>query len=175
MKLVLEVVDVNIFDYALQMELDGEQYYMRLAEKANHDDLKKVFMDLAKDEQRHHQIIQSVQKDTPEKLQENPLLHTVQNVFILDTDSLIEDKTLVTKLKKEPVDVYLSALEKEKESVELYKKLRDELSGQVEKDLCAKLMQEEEKHMEIIENIIDMFNRVNDWVESAEFNHRETY
>jgi hypothetical protein len=36
-------------------------------------------------------------------------------------------------------------------------------------------MQEEERHAEQLEHIIDMLNNVNDWVESAEFNHKDIY
>ena len=166
---------MNIFDYALKMELDGEQYYRQLAEQVQYEDLKKVFYGLAEDEQRHYKIIQAVQNETAEKLKENPLLNTVQNVFVINAKPLKDNQELIARLKSEQIDVYRAALEKEKESVALYSKLKDELTGQEEKAVCTKLMLEEEKHVEVIDNIIDMLNHVNDWVEAAEFNHQDVY
>ena len=166
---------MNLFEYALKMELDGEQYYSNLAEQAQYEDLKKVFRSLAEDEQRHYKIILAVQNETADKLKENPLFNTVQNVFAMNVKPSKDNPELIARLKNEQIDVYRAALEKEKESVALYSKLRGELTGQAEIAICTSLMQEEEKHVEVIDNLIDMLNHVNDWVESAEFNHQDVY
>jgi len=48
---------MDIFAYALQMELDGEAYYTELAKHAGYKDLEVVFMDLAEAEKRHYEVI----------------------------------------------------------------------------------------------------------------------
>jgi pyruvate/2-oxoacid:ferredoxin oxidoreductase beta subunit len=45
----------------------------------------------------------------------------------------------------------------------------------IEKAIIEKLVHEEEKHAEVLGNIIQMLNPVNEWVESAEFNHNKPY
>lgn len=166
---------MNVFEFALQMELDGEKYYRDLAESVNYDDLKKVLEGLAEDEQRHYQIIQLAQKQTVQHLEENPSLKKIQNVFAThkNKEFFTNNNELIAKLKDEQSDVYRAALVKEKESVELYRKLSEQSEKQEEKKVFETLMQEEEKHVEVIVNIIDMLNNVNDWVEAAEFNHRD--
>jgi rubrerythrin len=165
---------MDIFDFALKMELDGEKYYRELAAKAKYDDLKKVLIGLAEDEQRHYKIIESAQKQVLKPIEASPYLSQIQNVFVnQNKEFALKDKDFIAKLKDEQFDVYEAALEKERESVQLYKKLKEDTGIQEEKIIFERLMHEEEKHVEVIENIIEMLNHVNDWVEAAEFNHRD--
>ncbi len=167
---------MDIFDFALQMELDGEKYYRDLAEKVKHDDLKKVLEGLAEDEQRHYKIIQLAQSQTFNSIADSSL-SSIPNVFSRNKDeAFVPEKDLIAKLKDEQSDVYRAALLKEEESVALYRKLQEDSKQPEAKLIFEKLMQEEEKHVEVIENIIDMLNHVNDWVEAAEFNpKRDAY
>ncbi|MBP2659714.1 MAG: nuclease superfamily protein [Firmicutes bacterium] len=167
---------MDIFDFALQMELDGEKYYRDLAEKVNHDDLKKVLEGLAEDEQRHYKIIQLAQSQTFNHIADSSL-SSIPNVFSRNKDkAFVPENDLIAKLKDEQSDVYRAALLKEEESVALYKKLQEDSKQPEAKRIFEKLMQEEEKHVEVIENIIEMLNHVNDWVEAAEFNpKRDAY
>jgi len=168
---------MDIFDFALKMELDGEKYYRDLAERVKYDDLKKVLEGLAEDEQRHYKIIELAQKQTLNYIEADPSLSKIQNVFTItrNKDFVPVNQELIAKLKDEQMDVYRAALVKEKESVELYKRLKENAKRQEEKIICEKLMHEEEKHVEVIDNIIEMLNQVHDWVESAEFNHQKIY
>ena len=52
---------MNVFDYALKMELDGERYYREQALKTQYEELKVVLEGMADDELRHYQIIQALQ------------------------------------------------------------------------------------------------------------------
>ncbi|MEG6586755.1 ferritin family protein [Dendrosporobacter sp. 1207_IL3150] len=164
---------MNIFEYALKMELDGEKFYKDLAEKAMCKDLKVVLEGLAEDERRHYKIIQSAQSSNFNLSEEHRFLDTIQNVFANKQDFVLHNQEALIKLKYEQIDVYKGALLKEQESVELYKKLAGSLALPEEKAICEKLMQEEIKHTEILEDIIQMLNHVNDWVEAAEFNHKD--
>lgn len=167
---------MDIFDFALKMELDGEKYYRDLAERVAYDDLKKVLIGLAEDEQRHYQIIESAQKQM-KPIEADPSLSKIQNVFVLNNKEFGPDnRELIAKLKDEQFDVYEEALAKEHESVELYKKLKEDAKRPEEVMIFAKLMHEEEKHVEVIENILEMLRHANEWVEAAEFNpHDNSY
>jgi len=157
------------------MELDGEKYYRELAQKTKYDDLKKVLLGLAEDEKRHYEIIQLAQKQTFHYIEADPSLVQVKNVFSDKTLFKGDKQEAIAKLKGEQFDFYQAALVKENESVELYKKLQVSAEQAEVKAICEKLMHEEEKHVVALDNIIDMLNHVNDWVESAEFNHQDNY
>ena len=168
---------MDVFDFALKMEVAGEKYYRDQAERVKHDDLKIVLEGLADDEQRHYKIIQSVQNQTIKYIESNPSLNKTQNVFAGNKNKEIvaNREEFIAKLKDEQSDVYRAALVKEKESVELYKKLQEDSKKPAERMIFEKLMHEEEKHVEVLDTIIEMLNHVNDWVEAAEFNHQDKY
>jgi len=167
---------MDIFAFALKMELDGEKYYQDLAEKVSFAELKTVLAGLAEDERRHYQIIQSVQQQTLNRVAVNPVLSKTRNVFTVAKEAALDNKgLLIAQLKGEQIDAYRAALVKETESVALYSQLKDSAEKQEEKIICEQLMLEEEKHVEVIENIIDMLNHVHDWVDAPEFNHRDVY
>lgn len=166
---------MNIFDFALKMELDGEKYYRDFAGKTKDDDLKKVLIGLAEDEKRHYEIIQLAQNQTFKFIQADPALAKIKNVFADNTELVGDKKAIIAKLKDEQFDYYQAALVKENQSVELYQKLKETVDDPDGKAICEKLIHEEEKHVEVLDNIIEMLNHVNDWVESAEFNHQDNY
>lgn len=168
---------MNVFDFALKMELDGERYYREHAAIVKYEDLKVVLEGLADDEHRHYVIVQSLQNQNYNYIGADPAISKVRNVFELgkNKEFIPKDKDSIAKFKDEQLDVYRAALIKEEESVQLYKKLHDTSEKQAEKDILIKLMHEEEKHDEVLNNIIQMFNQVNEWVESPEFNHQKPY
>ena len=43
------------------------------------------------------------------------------------------------------------------------------------KAVIERLIKEEQSHAETIDEIVDLLNKVSDWVESAEFNHQDNY
>jgi len=65
------------------------------------------------------------------------------------------------------------ALEMEKKSIELYTKLLSEAAD--DRELFAYLIKQEQGHLAIVEEIIKLVNRPNEWVEAAEFGEREEY
>jgi len=168
---------MDAYEFALKMELDGEKYYRDLSKRTKYEDLKTVLEGLAEDEQHHYKIIQLAKNQTLKNIEDNPSLGKVKNVFTTNhKEEFAQNKNeLIEKLKDEQSDLYRQALIKEEESVALYKELKEKSKTTEEKRIFAKLMHEEEKHVEVINNIIDMLNNVNDWVEAAEFNHKDTY
>ena len=43
------------------------------------------------------------------------------------------------------------------------------------KAVLERLIKEEQSHAKVMDEIIDLLNKVSDWVEAAEFNHQEDY
>jgi rubrerythrin len=168
---------MNVLDFALKMELDGEQYYRKQAEKVKYEDLKVVLEALADDEHRHYEIVQALQHPVNNHNAVDSSVSKVKNVFELSKNKefIPKDKESIAKFKDEQLDVYLAALLKEEESVKLYKKMLETAEGQYNKGIIEKLVHEEELHAQVLGNIIEMFNRTNEWVESPEFNHQKPY
>ena len=164
---------MQIFDFALQMELDGEQYYRNLASQVQYDDLKTVLTGLADDERSHYELILAGKNNHFCSHDATLSLAGQKNVFAFDREFINRNEEAIAKLKDEQIDIYRGALIKEQESVALYKDSLARAGTEAEREICTKLVQEEEKHVAVLENIIEMLNHVHDWVESAEFNLKE--
>ena len=168
---------MNIFDFALKMELDGEQFYLQQAAKVTYEDLKVVLLGLAEDEQRHYKIVQRLRQQETGYIEPDPAISAARNVFVIAGDKpfIPRDQDSIAKWKDEQRDVYQAALRKEEESVRLYKQLQETVESPAERDILKKLAQEEERHAEVLGNIVEMINRFHEWVESAEFHHQKPY
>jgi len=163
---------MDIFAYALQMELDGETYYTKLAKNAGYKDLEIVFLDLAKAEKNHYEIIKAARDAGHYTFTPEPVLN-LPNVFAFPDELKEKSPEWLAQWKKEQVDVYQAALLKEQQSVDLYRDLKIKVTMVEEKDICDRLILEEIKHVHVIEDLIEMLNHVNDWVEAAEFNPKD--
>ena len=163
---------MDIFAYALKMELDGEAYYKELAKHAGYKDLEVVFVDLAEAEKRHYEIIKEARDAGHYTLTPGPM-PTLPNVFAFPDELKEKSPEWLAQWKKEQLDVYQAALLKEQQSVTLYQDLKTKVVTVEEKDICERLALEETKHVHVIEDLIEMLNHVNDWVEAAEFNPKD--
>ena len=95
------------------------------------------------------------------------LLSETKNLF-----KGIKDFKNEIKQTPEQLDLYRVALEKEKESIDLYEKLLSEATDDKSKDLFKFLIEQEKDHYITLEELVSQLNKCNDWVESAEFGIR---
>ncbi len=160
---------MNVYELAKKMELEGEEYYNKLAESAKDKGLKKIFRDLAEDERKHYKIIDNIENnidfchDTYTKQQDNTIF---TNRFELDKINIID---------KSQIKAYEHAAALEKESINFYNTKIKEAESDCESMLFNILMKEEKKHLEALEFLIRHLRNAQEWVESAEFTHGEEY
>lgn len=161
---------MNIFEFAIKMELDGEKYYMEQAKLAKDSALKKVLSMLAKDERSHAEVLQKKYHDSSYDVKNFGWTSDAKNVF-----EEAGDMDHVYKAIPDQLDFYRMALEKEQESIELYSEYVNEAEDADIKELFEYLVKLEKEHYDILEEIVIQINKANDWVESAEFGIREEY
>ncbi len=51
---------MDIYEFAMQMELDGRNFYLELAGKAKEQGLQSIMEMLAADEMKHYNILQDM-------------------------------------------------------------------------------------------------------------------
>ena len=158
---------MNILEFAINMELDGEKYYNDQAEIINDKNLKNIFLILAKDESSHAKILQDKSNNLSYDLKSNETLSEAKNLF-----KGIKDFKNEIKLNPDQLDLYRVALEKEKESIDLYEKLLSQSEDNESKKLFEFLIDQEKDHYTTLEEIVSQLNKSNDWVEAAEFGVR---
>lgn len=161
---------MNSMDFAINREIEGEKYYRAQALLNTDNFLAVIFVALAEDENKHANILQNKEKEISYELEESRIFSIYKNSFA--SMDMINRKN---ENKLAQLEVYRAALEIEKESIDLYKEFLSEAKNEVEKNLFQYLIKEEEKHFQILEDIVFLVNRPEEWIESAEFGLREEY
>jgi len=160
---------MDIFDYALQMEKDGEHFYRDIAKKTGNKGLKTILTMLADEEVKHYQVIERMKQDKYQ-MTETTVLDDARNIFI-------EMKEQGERLEpdQEQTEFYARAQEIEKKSQQFYQEKARQTDKDDQKKLFERLAKEEQKHYFLIENIIAFVSRPKQWLENAEWYHLEEY
>jgi len=159
---------MDIYDYAMQMEKDGENYYRDLAQKTTNAGLKRILTMLADAEVKHYNLFQSMKKNESLPETDAEILASVKNVFI----QMWEGKE--TSVDVSQTELYRKAQGIEKQSRDFYLKKADEVEAS-KKAIFIMIADEEVKHYFILEYIIDGVSRPEMWLENPEWYHLEEY
>jgi rubrerythrin len=161
---------VNIVEYALNMEKDGEACYRDLAAAAGNQGIKEIFEMLADAEAKHYQAFLHLKSNKPPLAYDENLIARAKNIF-----QQLQLNQASTHVSDDQVEAYKKARDIESESRKFYLQKADELLDPAEKELCLKIAEEEKQHYILLDNLIDFLARPNTWVESAEWTHRDSY
>jgi rubrerythrin len=159
----------NIFEYAMQMEKDGEDYYRQLAQKAGNNGMKTILTMMADEEVKHYNALEKI-KTQKTQIAESDILTDAKNVFVQIKES---GESFDFDIKQ--TELYKKAQDIEKKSRDFYKGKANEVTEEYQKELFLKLAIEEQKHYVLLDNIIDFVSRPEQWLEDAEFFHLEDY
>jgi rubrerythrin len=161
---------MNILEYAICMELDGEKYYREQSEINKNNSLNVVCTMLADEEKSHAQILENMRNKLTYELKDSDILMKAKNIFN-DTANI----KVAGKENPSQLDFYRIASDMEKQSVDLYKQFLSKATEANEKELFEYLIKQENQHYEILEELSLLLNRPEGWIESAEFGLREDY
>jgi len=160
---------VDIFEYAMQMEKDGENYYHQLAQQTANKGLKTILAMLADEEVKHYNAVEKMRTVKP-RIAETAILTDAKNVFvqIKESGESFDFGTTQTGLYRKAQDI-------EKESLDFYLEKANEVKEEYQRDIFLRLAEEEKKHYFLLDNIIEFVSRPEQWLENAEFYHLEEY
>jgi rubrerythrin len=160
---------MNVFDFAMQMERDGERYYRELSEKTDNRGLRNILVMLADAEIAHYHLFRNMREGAPVQTSETTILDDVKNIFA--------EMKAEGSFQADPSqdDLYRKSLEIEKKSRDFYLAQAEETPEEARKEVFRKVAEEEEKHYRIVENILDFISRPEQWLEDAEWYHLDEY
>ncbi len=161
---------MDVYDYAMQLERDGEQYYREAAAASANKGLKKVFTMLADAEVVHFNIFKAMKEHEPVRLPEAALLKDVKNIFVK-----MKEEGGLEGVNDAQVELYRKAQDIEKQTEDLYSSKAPLAEGPAEKETFLRVAGEEHKHYLLLERLIDFVSRPEQWLENAEFYHIEEY
>jgi len=160
---------MDIYEYAMQMEKDGENYYRQLAQQTTNKGLKTILEMLADEEAKHYNVIENMKTAKPH-LAETTILTDAKNVF-----AQIQDANKTADSDSGQIELYKQAQDIEKKSRDFYLEKADEVEEKHQKDIFLRLAEEEKKHYFLLDNIIEFISRPEQWLEDAEFYHLDEY
>lgn len=161
---------MNILELAIAMEVDLEKHYLKQAQINKDNSLNTIFLMLAQDEKNHAKILLSKSKELDYELEDNKTLLESKKIFK-------EIKNFNSEIKDIPsqLDSFRMALDMEKKSIDAYNKLLEETEDVKAKELFEYLIGQENEHFALIEELILLLSRPEEWIENAEFGIRKEY
>ncbi len=155
---------MNVYEYAMKVEKDGEAYYKELASKSPNAGLKKVFNLLADAEVKHYQVFKSMRDKDGQDFKALDISTDTKTIF----ETLKAEKNSVD-FNLDEVKFYEEAIKREDDSYRFYLNKANELENEEEKTVFMNIAQEEIKHKAILEDILAFIQEPTNWVGSAEF------
>ncbi len=159
---------MDIYKYAMQMELDGRHFYLDLAEKTNNTGIKSILTMMAESEAKHYNVILSMQKnDKTQYSADTEVLTNVKNIFM----KMKEEKDIDVDVSQ--VEFYKKALEVETNSEKFYLERADEEKDPHRKEIFLTLAKEEKDHCVLLENMVNLVSQPDNWLENPEWYHTD--
>ncbi|RPH38829.1 MAG: rubrerythrin [Desulfobulbaceae bacterium] len=164
---------MNVYDFAMQMEKDGEKFYSELAEHCRVEGIRTILTMLASEEVKHYNMIALFKKQAGySPALDTDVLGKVRNIF-----SMMKDEKAEIRFDSSELDSYTRARDIEEMSRTFYLDKAAETQQEEEKQIFLHLASEEAKHLRIMENIVEFVARPEPgyWLENAEWHHLEEY
>ena len=155
---------MDIYKFAMQMELDGRHFYQDLAKKTKNAGIKSVLTMMAESEAKHYNVILDMQKnDKTEYSKDVEVLTKIKNVF----SKMKEEKEIDVDVSQ--VEFYKKALEIEADSEKFYLERADEEKDPHRKEIFLTLANEEKGHCILLENLVNLVSQPDSWIENSEW------
>lgn len=159
---------MDIYEYAMQMEKDGEDFYREIASGTNDGGLKTIFTMLADAEVKHYALFRNMKNNDKVRMPDSPILNDVKNIFI----EMREKKQFEADVSQ--VELYEKAQGIEQQTRDFYLAKAEEVVP-AQKEIFLKIAEEEKRHYRILENIIRFVSQPDIWLENPEWYHLEDY
>ena len=131
---------MNIFEFAIQMEKDGEDYYRQLARQTDNSQFRKILTMLADEEVEHRKYLEKAQTEKPQTA-ETTVLADSRGIF-----EQIKDSGEFEDLQGTQIDLYEKARDLEQKNQDYYTEKAAEVKEDYQKELFLLLAEEEKKH-----------------------------
>ncbi len=155
---------------AIQMEIDGEQYYLSQAENNKGTALYQAFVLLAEAEKKHAELLRRKFTESDTSI--------IGNLPTTESDSLFSGKADYKRdddVVPGQLEVYAVALDMEQKSISLYRELLADTKDEPNRQLFEFLIKQEQDHYAFFDELITLLRRPREWVEDAEFGLRKEY
>jgi rubrerythrin len=160
----------SVWKLPKEMEKEGKAYYEKLSKAAKNPEIVSVFAFLAKEEAVHLKTFEKMEKG-------------MKVVTRMASGSTVKASKLFGKMavrsrvadeKESAVKAYKEALAMEKQAVKYYSGMMKKCDA-FQKTALTVIVEEEKKHVVLMEALIEFARKPDTWLENAEFNHLEEF
>ena len=155
----------DIWEVAKKIEIEGKDFYIRLARESDSEEMAGVFHFLAGQEEEHFDIFMSMQDG------KKPARAETRKASIIAKEAFIKIAKDFNNLKpfKHTEDLFRKAISLEEETIEYYLSILDKLKNIEQEAVVKAIIEEEEDHKAVMESIIEFNNEPKEWFENMEF------
>jgi len=158
---------MNVFEHAMQMELDGKAYSEEAAAKVIAPELKKILLEIADDEQKHYLLFKALKEGKDVAYIESEatsIITSVKNIFIT-----LKEKNKDYDFPEDSKLIWEHAREVEREAEKFYRVEAEKEENPDKAVILNKIADEEHRHWVTMENVINYIDRPNQWLEDGEW------
>ena len=151
-------------DFALQMERDGLKFFTEAAQAVQDSAAKKMLQSLAKDEERHEQILLDLKEGKMGQVQ-GETLEGVKTIFqdLVDTgDTLFKKEDSLSEVLKKGAEL-------ERRAIGVYRKLIESTDNPEVQKVWETLKREEKRHEKLLRLTLEYVDQPEIVLENAEF------
>lgn len=153
---------LEILETALQLEVDGQEFYLKSAEESKHPLAKSLFAKLAEEEIGHQQAIKTIYEalksgnDWPDE--PIPHSHQAENIFSAALKDPHQEKGA-----SDDLEAVNTALRMEEKSFKLYNRRAEEAESGTEVMFFKALAFEEQKHIASLQDTEEYLTDPEGW------------
>lgn len=157
---------MNVFDFAMDIESSGRQFYRNLSRRGRTTGVRKIFAMLAQDEAELLNRMQAMKRTAQSAtMEDSQALEYCENVF---REVLVEREALAIN---DDLEAYRFAMRVEGEICNLY-----EMAARREKNvevanLLRRIAAEERRELESLHDLFDFINAPNEFLAWGEFSN----
>ncbi len=160
---------MDIIKFAIQMELDGKAFYEKGAATTDDPDLRKVFVALAEEEEKHLRIFRSMEEGNLSKAastlgEGSPTPRVVRSIFREMTDAGVE-----TLPGSNVRALWEQALALEEKAEKMYRDAAKEEPDPKRRKLLERIADEEKNHVYLADNMLAFVKDPSTFLDSAQY------
>lgn len=161
---------MNIFEFALQMEIEATEFYTGLARKAPEKGPKHIFTELAADHAERRRFIEKVRRTYAARtgLDRRNLTEGASPWHGLPADG-----GMMADFDDE--EAYRLALKLEEEEIDCFKDLLARSKAREAKRVLRKITDEEVRHLDQYRDLYDFINAPNQYLAWGEFSNLDEF
>lgn len=158
-------------DSILEFEKLTVERYQQLADSCvSHEGIRRILINLTNDHKQHIKALADINNELKKEIPATEVFKEIRIYF-----ENIKNKKNPYSCDSDQLQLYLEALTLIQKKIKLYIETANAMEQEKDRNVVQKIVADEQRHAFVLENIIAMVRRPENWIENAEFNQLDEY